>query len=100
MLVSIILPVHNQADHIGEIVQGYVGALSECIKDYELILVANACTDNSPAVCQDLSNKEARVKLVQTEKSGWGKAVKLGLKEAKGEIVCYTNSACTSAQKF
>ena len=42
MLVSIILPVHNQADHIGAIVQGYIDALSERVKDYELILVANA----------------------------------------------------------
>ncbi len=96
MLVSIILPVHNQADHIGEIVQGYINGLSQFIKEYELILVLNACTDNSFTICQDLSNKDPRIKLVQTEEPGWGKAVKLGLKEAQGEIVCYTNSARTS----
>ncbi len=98
MLVSIILPVHNQADHIGEIVQSYVNILSPIIQDLEFILVANACTDNSYAVCNELANRDARVKLVQTAESGWGKAVKLGLKEAKGEIVCYTNSARTSPE--
>lgn len=98
MLVSIILPVHNQADHIGDIARGYVNILSPFVQDFELILVANACTDNSHAVCEDLVNKDSRVKLVQTAESGWGKAVKLGLKEAKGEIVCYTNSARTSPE--
>ena len=98
MLVSIILPVHNQADHIGEIVQGYVNILVQFIKEYELVLVANACSDNSPAVCQELANKNPNIKVVETAQSGWGKAVKLGLKEAKGEIVCYTNSARTSPE--
>jgi len=98
VLVSIILPVHNQGDHIGEIVQGYISILSQFIKDFELILVANACTDNSAAVCQGLLNKDTRIKLVQISESGWGKAVKLGLKEAQGEIVCYTNSARTSPE--
>lgn len=97
MLVSIILPVHNQADHIGDIVQGYVDALSGFVQQYELILVLNACTDNSITVCQELANKNSNIRIVQTSEGGWGKAVKLGLKEAKGEIVCYTNSARTSA---
>ena len=56
------------------------------------------CTDNSVALCQDLSNKNERIKVVQTAESGWGKAVRLGLKVAQGEIVCYTNSARTSPE--
>lgn len=98
MLVSIILPVHNQADHIGQIVHGYVSALGDLIKNFELILVANACTDNSLEVCNELAKQNSQVKVVQTEEGGWGKAVKLGLKEAKGDIVCYTNSARTSPE--
>jgi hypothetical protein len=38
------------------------------------------------------------VRVIHSEKSGWGLAVKLGLREARGELLCYTNSARTSAQ--
>lgn len=96
MLVSIILPVHNQADHIGTIIQGYVNELSTQVPDYEFILVANACTDNSVAVCQELARKDSHIKVIETEKGGWGNAVKLGLKQVNGDLICYTNSARTS----
>lgn len=98
MLVSIILPIYNQADHIGKIVQGYVDVLSQFIQEFELVLVLNACTDNSAAVCHELFKNDSRIKIVETPESGWGKAVKLGIKNASGEIVCYTNSARTSPE--
>ncbi len=49
--LSIVLPVHNQADHIGAVVDGYVHALSRiAVAGYELVLVANACSDASAEV--------------------------------------------------
>lgn len=98
MLVSIILPVHNQADHIGGLIQGYIDELSSAASEYEFILVANACTDNSVAVCKELGRKDSRIKLVETERGGWGYAVKLGLQQASGDLICYTNSARTSPE--
>ncbi len=98
MLVSIILPVHNQADHIGEIIQGYINILSEEAKGAEYILVTNACTDNSVSVCQELAKQNANIKVVDTQKAGWGNAVKLGLQQASGDLICYTNSARTSPE--
>jgi glycosyltransferase involved in cell wall biosynthesis len=98
VLISIILPVHNQADHIREIIQGYIDIMLGLADNYEFILVPNACTDNSPAVCQALADANASVKVVLTEKAGWGNAVKLGLHAASGDLICYTNSARTSPQ--
>src|ERR1700721_1229838 len=98
MLISIILPIHNQADHIKEIVQGYLNALPGTAKNYEFILVPNACTDNSPSVCQTLADSNPNIKVILTKKAGWGNAVKLGLQAATGDLICYTNSARTSPE--
>jgi glycosyltransferase involved in cell wall biosynthesis len=98
VLVSIIMPIHNQADHIGRIVEGYVNILPQFVQDYELIVVANACTDNSVAVCKELANHNSKIKILETPQSGWGKAVKLGLSTVQGDIVCYTNSARTTPE--
>jgi len=96
---SVILPVHNQADHIAEIVQSYLSALAEVPGSHEIILVTNACSDNSPEVCQSLARGNGdSVKSIDTKNGGWGLSIKLGLKEARGRLLCYTNSARTSPE--
>lgn len=99
-MISIVLPVHNQADHISEVVSEYEAALANVPRPHELILVANNCQDNTWEVCQTLAAKHPSVRPVQTAKGGWGFAVKLGLKEARGDMLCYTNSARTTGQEL
>ena len=45
-----------------------------------------------------LADTNSGIKVVLTEKGGWGNAVKLGIKAASGDLICYTNSARTSPQ--
>jgi glycosyltransferase involved in cell wall biosynthesis len=95
-LASIILPVHNQADHIDAVVTEYVDALARTEQPYELILVPNGCRDGSVAVCQELADRHSEVRVVASDRSGWGLAVQLGLANARGDLLGYTNSARTS----
>jgi glycosyltransferase involved in cell wall biosynthesis len=95
--VSVVLPVHNQADHLQRIVQGYVEAFTSGGIRHELILVVNGCSDASPALAADLGRRHPSVRTITSEKSGWGHAVKLGIAAARGDLVAYTNSARTSA---
>jgi glycosyltransferase involved in cell wall biosynthesis len=97
-LISIILPVYNQADHIEGIVQEYEAALSRVPVPHELLLVTNACRDNSVDVCRTLAVEYEAVCTRDSRQGGWGRAVKLGLQEAQGDLLCYTNSARTSPQ--
>lgn len=97
-LISIILPVCNQADHIEPIISEYVNALEKVQSNLEIILVTNGCRDNSPAVCQALAQKFSYIKTLDSPVGGWGLAVRLGLKEATGDLICYTNSARTSPE--
>jgi len=95
-LISIVIPVHNQADHVRSVVEGYEDALARVPNPHELILVVNGCRDNSLDICQVLAEQYGSVRVMHSEKSGWGLAVKLGLRESRGELLCYTNSARTS----
>ena len=97
-LVSIVLPVHNQRDHIGRIVEEYTAALTRVPVSHEMLLVANGCRDDSPIVCHELARRYADVRVLELERAGWGRAVAAGLAAARGDMLCYTNSARTSAQ--
>jgi glycosyltransferase involved in cell wall biosynthesis len=97
-LVSIILPVYNQADHLAKIVDDYEEALGRMQYPHELLLVLNNCHDDSSKVAHGLAAKYSTVKVLETPKSGWGLAIKMGLREAKGDVLCYTNSARTTGQ--
>lgn len=99
-LISIILPVYNQADHIELIVDEYEAVLGRIPNPHELILVVNGSRDQSLDVCRALDAKYPAVRTLHSDKGGWGLAVRLGLAAAQGEIVCYTNSARTSAQEL
>src|SRR5690242_12054885 len=96
-LISIILPVHNQADHIGAVVRAYERALAGMPYAHELVLVPNACRDDSEVECVRLSREYAAVRVIASERGGWGLAVKAGLQHATGDLLCYTNSARTEA---
>jgi len=98
MLLSIILPVHNQADHIEPIVREYEAGLERLPNPHELLLITNGCSDASPAVCRALAAEFPSVQVLHNEETGWGRAVIRGLRAAKGDILCYTNCARTTAQ--
>jgi glycosyltransferase involved in cell wall biosynthesis len=97
-LVSIILPVYNQADHIADVVRQHEEILSRLPARHETLLVVNGSRDASLKVCQALVNVYPAVRVIESARRGWGVAVKLGLSEARGEVLCFTNSARTSPQ--
>lgn len=97
-LISIILPVYNQADHIAELVQEYAEGLKRIPNPYEMLLIVNGSRDDSLAVCTALAESTNSIRVFESKRAGWGHAVKLGLSEARGDLICYTNSARTSDQ--
>ncbi len=97
-MISVILPVYNQALFITDIVEQYQEVLKKLPASYELLLVVNHSNDDSLQVCQNCARKYSNIKVLSMTQKGWGRAVKMGLKEAMGDHICYTNSARTTAQ--
>jgi glycosyltransferase involved in cell wall biosynthesis len=95
-LISVVLPVRNQADHIATVVRAYEEVLAALPCPHELLLVVNNCRDDSPAVCRGLAEEYAAIRIVSSDRGGWGLAVRLGLAAARGDLLGYTNSARTA----
>ena len=94
-----VLPVYNQADHVRAVVRDYLARLAEVPgldRRFEIILAVNGCRDNSLEVCRALAEADPRVRVAHSEQGGWGLAVRLGLAQAAGELLVYTNCARTS----
>lgn len=97
-LISVVLPVYNQAGHIAEIVEEYETTLQRVHTPHELLLVVNGSRDNSLEICQELAQNYPAIRVIHEAKGGWGFAVKRGIKEAQGDLICYTNSARTTGK--
>ncbi|HZJ34019.1 MAG TPA: glycosyltransferase [Vicinamibacterales bacterium] len=96
-LISVVLPVHNQAAHIGAIIASYHEVLAQLGQPYEIVLSVNGSSDDSVDVCEKLAQAYPEIRVVSDARAGWGLAVKNGLLAARGDLLCYTNCARTSA---
>lgn len=93
-VVSVILPVRNQADHIDRVVRLHRQMLSENLPvPFEFVLVENGSTDDSLEGCRKLEREITAVKALRSETVGWGAAIRLGIDRSRGEIICYASSA-------
>ena len=97
-LLSVILPVYNQADHLRDVIVKYEESLRNIPIAHELILVPNGCTDASADICKKLSQEFPSVRVRASDRRGWGHAVRLGLAESRGDPICYTNLSRTQPE--
>lgn len=96
---SLILPIHNQADHIARVVHGFLADFAKLDRTCELVLVPNGCRDASVEICASLAEQHpGAVQIVTLDKGGWGRAINAGLAVARGEVLGYTNSARTTPE--
>ncbi|HVR83826.1 MAG TPA: glycosyltransferase [Planctomycetota bacterium] len=93
--LSLILPFRNQADHLASLVRRYLDEFRPHPWSFELVLVPNACTDESVRMCRELEAAHPEVRSVENPHGGWGRSVRAGLSTARGRYLCYTNSART-----
>jgi glycosyltransferase involved in cell wall biosynthesis len=100
-LASVILPVYNQAGHIGEILAEHASVLTKLPFPIEILPVVNGRRlDNSLEVCQSLEARHPVIRTLSIEEGGWGRAVRAGLAAARGDLLCYSNSARTTTSEL
>jgi glycosyltransferase involved in cell wall biosynthesis len=87
--ISIIIPVYNVEKYLDECVQS---VLSQSFEDYECILVDDGSPDDCPALCDNYSKADARIKVIHKENSGLSEARNTGILHAAGEYVIFLDS--------
>lgn len=89
MKFSIVIPVYNVEKYVRECVES---VLRQTFQDYEIILVDDGSTDDSPAICDELSRKERTVRCLHQANLGLSGARNAGLSEASGDYVIFIDS--------
>jgi glycosyltransferase involved in cell wall biosynthesis len=96
---SVVLPVYNQADSIEEALEDYVAQVKRLEFPCELLPVVNGPRrDHSLEICQAVAARHPNIRTLCIDQGGWGRAVRYGLSQATGDLLCYTNSARTSGK--
>ena len=80
-LISIIVPVYNGEQYIRRCVDSI---LNQTFTDFELILVDDGSTDNSPIICDDYANHDSRVRVIHKANGGVSSARNTGLSSING----------------
>jgi glycosyltransferase involved in cell wall biosynthesis len=80
--VSVVIPVYNKADVLGATV---ATVLEQTFRNFELIVVDDGSTDQSPAMVESLA--DPRVRLIRQENQGPSAARNRGIREARTEWV-------------
>ena len=83
-LVSIIIPVYNGSNYVGEAIDS---ALAQTYKNIEVIIVNDGSTDNTEDIVK--SYKDKRISYFKKENGGVSTALNLGIKKAKGEYISW-----------
>jgi GT2 family glycosyltransferase len=86
-VVTIVIPTFNKAHYTYLSLESLLGSEPEL--PFELVLVDNASTDETPALLKQLENVRVQV---NERNLGFGDACNLGAKMARGEYVCFLNS--------
>ena len=93
--ISFIFTLYNRGDEIIHTVGSLTEILSKHLAslDYEIILCNDGSTDSTFSVCQNLAEKNNRVRVVSYEKNqGRGYAVQKALESCLGKKIMYMDS--------
>jgi glycosyltransferase involved in cell wall biosynthesis len=89
--LSIILPARNEEVLINETLNDIVSFLEKRkIAEYEILVIVNGTQDKTEEIANRLASRNKKIKILYS-KPGYGKALKIGLKNSKGEYVVIFN---------
>ena len=86
MKYSVIIPIYNVEKYIKKCVQS---VLEQTYSDFEILLVDDGSTDNCPAICDELAEKDERIKVIHKQNGGVSSARNEGILQAKGEYILF-----------
>lgn len=88
-LVSVVIPVFNEAETIGGLVDGLVETLSEGGGSFEIVLVDDGSTDDTQVALREAVDRYPRTVrgARHLENRGNGASLRTGIRVATGEIV-------------
>ena len=87
MKVSIVIPAYNEKDNLTPLIKDITEKIR--VSDYEIIIVDDHSSDDTPKICEELKKKYLNLKVIRRDKgkNGMGYALMDGSKKSGGEYI-------------
>ncbi|MBI4697474.1 MAG: glycosyltransferase family 2 protein [Nitrospirae bacterium] len=88
MLVSIVIPLHNEEENVTELYTSLKSVMNTQGNDYELLFIDDGSTDKTLELLEPLEEKDTKVKILRFRRN-FGKAAAwaAGFDHANGEVI-------------
>lgn len=92
MKLSVLVSTHNRAADLARFLDAIAGSTFRNDEIWELVIVANACTDNTLSLLETSQAREdLRLVIVSEPRKGKSRALNTGLEYVSGDIVVFTD---------
>ncbi len=88
-LITVMIPAYNAQKYIGRCIESLI---EQTYKDIEILIVNDGSKDSTKSICEEFSQKDARVRLVNQENGGEGAARNTGLRDARGKYLTFVDA--------
>lgn len=88
-LVSIIIPLYNVQEYVGECIESI---LKQSYEHFEVVVMDDGSTDNSAEICKKYVDRDMRVKYFRQENQGVASARKNAAKKISGQYVMFVDA--------
>ena len=85
--ISIVIPIYNEEEILGESVAELIEGLREFDLDYEILLAENGSTDSTVALAASMAEECPQLESFSVNEPNYGKALRQGILRARGEFV-------------
>lgn len=83
-LVSVIIPVYNMEEYIGETIESVLISDYPCL---EIIIINDGSNDKSLQIAENYANKDSRIKVFSEKNKGVCEARNYAIRQSKGELL-------------
>ena len=88
-LITVIIPIYNVISYLDRCIES---VLNQTYKELEVIMVDDGSTDGSSELCDQIAQKDTRVRVVHTNNGGAAKARNVGLDLAQGLYIMFVDA--------
>lgn len=88
-MVSVIVPVYNVEKYLEECIES---VLAQSFTDYELLLIDDGSTDSSGDLCDQIAQRDTRIRVFHKSNGGLSSARNKGMDEAEGDWIIFLDS--------
>ncbi|MDQ3690130.1 MAG: glycosyltransferase family 2 protein [Chloroflexota bacterium] len=90
--LTFFFPAYNEEENVGETVRRAIDEVGSLVGgSIEVLIVDDGSTDRTPEMADALAADDSRVRVHHQENRGYGGALRAGIANASGELICFSD---------